>query len=302
MKEKRSKPISLRYIRNLLLAALVGLLASFYIILPIAQANQSVHPTRQEICCVTPADLGLDYEEVSFETADHITLSGWYVSSKNRAAIIMVHGAGGNRMGELRHAEILARRGYGVLLFDLRAHGNSEGEVFEFGWSTEDISAAIKYVEKRPDVDKDKIGGLGLSAGGQVLLQAATENEQLRAVVSDGAGAHTLRDALVIRSWYLAPGVWVFYRASEVLSGTPSPTSLRETLRLISPRSVMLISAEHGSFGEIAANKIYFDAAREPKILWEMSGVRHTTGLLEKPKEYEAIIVEFFDSVLVEKQ
>jgi fermentation-respiration switch protein FrsA (DUF1100 family) len=196
---------------------------------------------------------------------------------------------------------MLVRHGYGVLLFDLRAHGNSEGDTFAFGWESEDILAAIEYVQNRSEVDRDRIGGLGLSAGGQTLLQAAVESKQIQAVISDGAGAHTLNDALAMRSWYLSPGVWMYYAAGELLSGVPSPPALRESLHRISPRPVMLISAEYGSFGEEIANKIYYDAALEPKILWEITGANHTTGIFSKPEQYESKVVEFFNSVLLNR-
>lgn len=299
--EKRSQANLLRYISNLLLAAIVGLLISFYIIVPLIQVNQVIHPIRHELCCIIPSDIGLKYEEVSFSTKDQIVLSGWYIPSKNRAIIIILHGAGGNRLNGLNHANMLAQHGYGVLLFDLRANGNSEGDTFAFGWESEDIFAALEYLQNRSEVDKDRIGGLGLSAGGQTLLQAAVESEQIQAVVSDGAGAHTLKDALSMRSWYLSPGVWVYYTAGELLSGVPSPPPLRESIHRISPRPVMLISAENGSFGEKISNKIYYEAALEPKIFWEIPDTNHTNGILSKPEEYESKVVEFFNSALLNK-
>ena len=51
---------------------------------------------------------------------------------------------------------MLARHGYGVLLFDRRGEGRSEGEPNTFGWGgDEDIKAAIRYLKTRPDVDPE---------------------------------------------------------------------------------------------------------------------------------------------------
>ena len=88
---------------------------------------------------------------------------------------------------------MLARHGYGVLLFDRRGEGKSEGEPNSWGWGGEaDIKAAIAYLQRRPDVDPDRIGGIGLSVGGEMMIEAAAETDELAAVVSEGAGSAEL--------------------------------------------------------------------------------------------------------------
>ena len=72
---------------------------------------------------------------------------------------------------------MLVEHGYGVLLFDRRGEGASDGDPNLFGWGgARDIHAAVDFLEDRPDVDPARIGGLGLSVGGEMLLQAAAEN------------------------------------------------------------------------------------------------------------------------------
>ena len=112
----------LRYIRNRLLAFVVGLVVAFYAIVPFIQAYQAIHPSRKPVCCVSPSDSGLDYTDVALETSDGLTLRGWYIPSENGAAVVVVHGFGSNRIWALPHGIMLARHGYGVMLVDLRAH------------------------------------------------------------------------------------------------------------------------------------------------------------------------------------
>jgi hypothetical protein len=69
------------------------------------------HVTR---AVVPAAKLGAPYQQVSFTTSDGLTLHGWYVPSRNRAAVIAFPG----RAGPQKHARMLVRHGYGVLLFD----------------------------------------------------------------------------------------------------------------------------------------------------------------------------------------
>ena len=101
------------------------------------------------------------------------------------------------RNGPQKQTRMLARHGYGVLLFDRRGEGKSEGDPHAFGWGGEqDIKAAIAYLQHRPDVDPDRIGGIGLSVGGELMLQTAAETDDLAAVVSEGAGARSLTEEL----------------------------------------------------------------------------------------------------------
>src|SRR5215217_7801756 len=103
-------------LRKLALTILAGLVLAYYLVIPTMIALVLIH-YRQPICCVTAADRGLmTYEDVRFPTADGLMLVGWYVPSRNGAAIIALHGSGGNRTATLEHGAMLARHGYGVLL------------------------------------------------------------------------------------------------------------------------------------------------------------------------------------------
>ena len=142
------------------------------------------------------ARLGAAYEKVVFKTSDGLTLRGWYVPSENHAAVIAAPG----RSGSQKPARVLVRHGYGVLLFDRRGEGESDGEPNAFGWDADkDMNAAIAYLQRRPGVDRNRIGGIGLSVGGETLLQTAAESDGLKAVVADGAGARSLREDLARR-------------------------------------------------------------------------------------------------------
>ena len=98
------------------------------------------------------------------------TLRGWYVPSRNGAAVIAFPG----RKGPQRHCRMLARHGYGVLLFDRRGEGASDGDPNSYGWGGEkDIRAAVDFLRHRADVDPERIGGIGFSVGDELMIQAA---------------------------------------------------------------------------------------------------------------------------------
>ena len=158
--------------------------------MPVAIAIVATHKARSPVAA---ADLGRPYERVTLRTRDGLSLAAWYVPSRNGAAVIAFPG----RRQPVPHARMLVRHGYGVLLLDRRGEGASDGAYNAFGWTGEaDVAAAVGYLRGRPEVDGDRIGGLGLSVGGELLLQTAARTRALRAVVSEGAGVRSLAEHL----------------------------------------------------------------------------------------------------------
>jgi dienelactone hydrolase len=272
-------------------AAAVG----FFVVLPVAFAIVATHPARSP---VKAADLARPYERVRLHTADGLTLAAWYVPSRNRAAVVVFPG----RRGPVRHARLLARQGYGVLLLDRRGEGESEGAANLFGWAGErDLRAALDFVAQRPDVDPQRIGGLGLSVGGELLLQTAAHDRRLRAVVSEGAGVRSLAEHLH------TPGVgaaqrwatnWLVQTAAvAVLSDTAPPEDLAGAVRRIGPRPVLLIRGRDGHPDE-ALNEVYAERIGASAALWTAPG-GHTAAVTAAPSAYERRVLGFLDRALL---
>ena len=96
----------------------VLIFVSVLIILSLWGFYSSIRPPKI-ISSHTPRDLKMNYEDVSFKTADGLTLRGWYAPSRNGAAVVLVHGSGGSRLGPRRHARLLAEHGYGVPAYNM---------------------------------------------------------------------------------------------------------------------------------------------------------------------------------------
>lgn len=297
------KKITPRYLLNLLIALLATLALAFYVVIPVYMANRAIHPTRFPVGPASPADLGMQYEDVALTTADGLELRGWYVPSLNGAAVIAVHAYNGNRTGVLYHAELLARSGFGVLMLDLRAHGESQGQSFAFGWDADqDIFAALDYLQGRPEVDPQRIGALGLSIGAEIILQAAARDHRLRAVVAEGAGSRSFDEWMLAPAsageppWpLLVPGQWTFYHAGGLLSGVKPAPALDLLIYEISPTPLLLISAGD----ETPLATIYFEAARPPKQHWARPEAGHIDALFAQPETYGEKVLDFLDQSLL---
>jgi uncharacterized protein len=283
-----------RYPRRALLGV-VGFLAAFMVGM-VGLAYVTTHTGR----AVVPANqLGVPYEDVSFETSDGLELEGWYIPSRNGAAVIAFPG----RRGPQKPARMLARHGYGVLLFDRRGEGVSEGDPNSWGWGGDaDVKAAIDYLQRRPDVDPQRIGGIGLSVGGEMMLETAAETDELAAVVSEGAGARTLSEELDYDDSAVDQALGTLGGASKtagiaVFSNRTPPENLRTLAGRIDPQRVLLIASPDSGHGE-ELNHGYARAAGDSATLWEIPESGHVGGLEARPEEYERRVVGFFDEEL----
>jgi fermentation-respiration switch protein FrsA (DUF1100 family) len=270
-------------------------------VLPGVGAVAATNAPRTRVGSVTPADRGLPYADVSFHTVDGVRLSGWYVPSRNGAAVVLAHGSGSTRSSVLDQAVVIARHGYGVLLFDARGHGRSGGHAMDFGWYGDaDVSAAVSYVSHRPGVDANRIAAVGLSMGGEEAIGAAAADGRIAAVVAEGATTPVPADS----SWLPPDGVgmvkrgqaWMTYSVAGMLTDAARPPSLRASVRAIAPRPVLLIEGKQED--EIAAGRALRAAAPGNVDLWALPDTAHTKGLRTHPQEWERRVVGFLDAAL----
>jgi fermentation-respiration switch protein FrsA (DUF1100 family) len=280
-----------RYARRALVA--VGLLVgAYFVIYPLGESYVVTHAGR---AYVPAPQLGTAFREVLFTTPDGLRLEGWYVPSKNGAAVISFPG----RKGPQKPAKLLAQHGYGVLLFDRRGEGKSEGDPNLLGWEgTRDIEAAIAFLKAQPDVDDERIGGLGLSVGGEMMLQEAAENQDLRAVVSEGAGIRSVREAVHLDGPAKVIATWAFglvtLGTTVWTSNLPPPDLADLSAKIRQP--ALFIHATPGQGGETLTEQ-FSEAAKGPKEYWAAPG-GHTGAIDAAPQEYERRVLGFFDRTL----
>jgi len=115
--------------------------------------------------------------DVTFQTADGVTLQAWFVPADgvNRGlTVLFLSGNGGNRAMRAPLATALASRGIATLLVDYRGYGGNSGRPTETGLAA-DARAARAYLAQRPDVDASRIVYFGESLGTGVAVRLASE-------------------------------------------------------------------------------------------------------------------------------
>ena len=172
---------------------------------PIVMTNLMVNARRAPLDR-TPADAGLEYEDASFPAADGVGLKGWFVPSglpERGPAVVFVHGWMWNRLGNvagqvkgLKDADVdflpaikgLHDAGFHVLTFDVRRHGESDRggrRPISYGpIEARDYIGAVRYLRSRPDVDGERIGAIGCSMGGNIVIMGTPEVQPIKALLA----------------------------------------------------------------------------------------------------------------------
>lgn len=290
-----SKKLLFRFLKIILIIAVTAAVG-LYVIMPVGMGFFTTLRSAKPV-----GEPPEGFQEVTLQTTDNVTLAAWYLPAQNGASILLLHGATGSRDAVRSYAQMLAKNGFGVLMPDMRGHGESGGDgVNAYNWGgTEDVGAAIDFLQKQEDVKA--IGGLGISLGGEVLLGAASQYQQLKAVVSDGATYRTLDDYLALPS--RRPLVRSFttrlmFAAAQLFGGVKSPITLADSISEARETSFMFIIA--GNVEKESEYGALFEQAADGRAqLWVANGVGHTGAYAAYPDEYGQRVTAFFNKALL---
>ena len=268
------------YVGRLLVTFVI---ASLIIIVPLwsyRSVNAYIHPSRIAPAR-TPADEGLVYQDAPLVTRDGLHLAAWFVSGTRPDAVILIHGIGSNRADMLPLARDLRGRGYNVLLLELRAHGQSEGDVSTLGVrEVEDVRAAVTYLEHAPGVDPGHINVLGISLGSAVAIMGTAAVPEVHSVVADSVFAsarwlvhHQLNTLATVPDWFgpalLTVGGW----AAGISPDDVSPVAAAAHL---GQRPLLVIQGEKDELFAPENARLVVAAASGPAELWMEPEAGHT--------------------------
>ena len=257
----------------------------------------------------SPSDYGAEFESVRFMSRrGDVTLDGWYLSGREgMPTLIFCHGIEIGRTGDglTELAATLNRRGFGVLQFDFRAHGLSEGKRVSSGWHERmDVLGAYDYLLSR-GVSPVQVGLLGISMGAAAASLAAAEEPGIRALVLDSpyaSAAELIMSETRFRTglpkWFAAifvvGAVTLAYFLFEIKTDDMRPeravSKLDYPVLVIHGTDDARIPPEHG--------RRVFEAAMKGSSLWMVEGAEHAAAFVENKSEYAARVADYFLSRL----
>jgi pimeloyl-ACP methyl ester carboxylesterase len=289
-----------------IIAIVVGAMLVVYGGASIVGAHEAMEIPRLDLPeNVSPADVGLDYEDVSFNSReDAVALKGWYLPAEGDYAIIIVNGGFQPRLDDnvdtLSLANDLVVEGYNVLLFDLRGRGESEGEGRALSNIERDIGGAVDYLIAE-GYTSERIYIIGFCSGAASACIFASQN-QVGALVLDGCFANAYN--MVVNQAELmgipeflvdgfTPGVFLMCRlfynfdlvnAEDVIADISCP--------------IFFIHEEDDELISLAEMQLLFDLATNPaNQFWEVPDAEHSQSYKTHPEEYIDRVYGFFHEI-----
>lgn len=234
-----------------------------------------------------PGDVGLDYEDVRFQTSDGLTLQGWFIPGNfektSGVTWLWFHGNGGNlghRVDELALAH--HRTGANIFIFDYRGYGASEGKPSEQGTYL-DSRAALGYLASRPDVDSDRIVYSGHSLGAAVAVELSLSQPPMAMVLVSPFAS--VRDMAKLALPFPPVG-WLVRNHYDTISRIPQVNV-----------PVLVLHGDLDDTVPISQGRKLYEAANQPKRFQALVGAGHNDTYEAAGEQYWTAIESFLAEV-----
>ncbi len=138
----------------------------------------------------TGAEQGLDPTRLVLTTQDSLDIVAYEVYAENpKAVIIFLSGIHNPSVTAFfGHARMLLDAGYASILLEMRAHGESDGDVIALGFKEHlDTRAVVDYIRADSRYAETPIVVYGLSMGGAVAINSMGQIPDIDALISMSA-------------------------------------------------------------------------------------------------------------------
>jgi len=219
----------------------------------------------------SPADQGLNYENIHFRSVDNILLHGWFTPCTNSSKIILLlHGNTGNISDCISSLAIFAELGYNTFVFDYRGYGQSEGHPDELG-TYHDAEAAWEWLLRERHYAPQDVIILGRSLGASISSWLASKH-QAAAVVLEST--FTSLPDIAAETHRLIPARLMTRFNYNTLNNV---RKIHSPILIVHSRDDAVIPYHHG--------QRLFDSANEPRAFLDIDG-DHAEGFLHSGQHY----------------
>lgn len=234
----------------------------------------------------TPADWGLEYEDVLLDTEDGLRLHGWYMPHFGaKQTVLFFHGNAGNISHRGDSVEIFHRLGLNVFIIDYRGYGKSQGKPDEHGLY-KDARAAWRYLTEKRGFNQQDIILFGRSLGGVVAAELAAESQPAGLIIES-----TFSSARDVANVIFPVLSWLIFLRYDF-------NTAAHVARVSCP--VLVLHSPDDDIIPFHLGEKVFQAANEPKSFIRMRG-GHNNGFLVSQPDYEQAIGAFVFSEVKNK-
>ncbi|HEX4052730.1 MAG TPA: alpha/beta fold hydrolase [Tepidisphaeraceae bacterium] len=307
----------------LILAAVMGGIAIvYYGVGIVAMARMLLRPRRMDegralwhLQRLSPADLGLEFENVGFDVIDEsngrkLHVAGWWIGNpdaRGRCAVIL-HGYSDAKVGGIAWAPLLRELGFAILAIDLRAHGDSGGAYCTGGyWERQDVNQVLDQLKAARPGETRQILLFGISLGAAVAAATAALRSDLWAVILECPFSSFHNAAKRHGTRIGTPGPFfqepAFALAKWMSGADMDAVRPVDTIPKISCPVMVIQSCDDPflSDEDRAAVRQALEsrgASQAPSVCWELPNTHHIVGMRENPVEYRRRIEDFLSRVL----
>ena len=230
---------------------------------------------------MTPADIGLDYQDVFLESDDGVTLHGWFIPGRSARALLFFHGNAGNISHRLDSIRLFHDLGLSVLIIDYRGYGQSKGRTTEWG-IYRDADATWRHLFEDRGLVASDIVIFGRSLGASVASQLAAKQQPL-ALIVESSFTSVPDIAQELYPWL--PARWLSrlkHATREHVQDVQCP------VLVVHSRDDEIIPFHHG--------EAIFSSANEPRTLLTIRG-GHNDAFLRDVRAYTEGLQAFLTSL-----
>lgn len=243
----------------------------------------------------TPADIGLDYEDVWVESVEPgVKLHGWWIPNERSdnathrcrdRVLLYLHGNSDNIGTNANHSGRFYHLGFSVLVFDYRGYGQSNGEFPTEKKVYEDTDTIWDYLVNERGIAPEQIVVYGHSLGGAIAIELATKHPEISHLIIEGSFTSLRR-----MSDYRYPVLKIL---PVDLLLQHQFNSLEKVPHLKMP--ILFIHGQQDTGVPFFMSEELFAAAPEPKQLWLFPPGEHNTLASLAGEEYFKTVREFVD-------
>ncbi len=234
---------------------------------------------------VTPAALGLPFEEVSIDVEHGVKLHGWFIKSSKQPAVATVlfsHGNAGNIADRIDRIRTWRTLGVDVLLYDYRGFGRSTGAPDEEG-TYEDGRAAYDYLLKTRGVDPARLVLMGESLGCAISIQLALDRK----------AAGLVLEAPFASIPHMAAAIYPFLPAKLFVRTKYDNVAKIPQLKM----PVLIVQGTQDEVIPVAQGRLVYEAAPQPKKFLSVEGAHHNDVYVVGGDRYLRELASFIESL-----
>lgn len=243
---------------------------------------------------IGPPPSDIDAKRVDIVGSTGQSIIGWFERGKaGTGAVLLLHGIRSDRRQMLGRSKFLHAHGYSVLLIDLPAHGESDGERITFGYlEAEGVRTAMRFLEQT--ISGERIAVIGVSLGAAATVLSGTSP---RAIVIESMYPtidEALSDRLRLHAGSFGTLFAPLFLMQLRLKLGISPDQLRPIDRLSELHvPILIVAGTLDQHTTVAETKRLFEAANQPKEFWLVEGAAHVDLYRFDPIAYEHRILNF---------